>query len=346
VNDRFLRACRRQPVDATPVWFMRQAGRYMADYRALREKYTLLEICREPSLAVQVTLQPVDAIEVDAAILFSDLLVPFEPMGLEFDFVKGEGPSIASPVRSAADVARLRAFEPRESLGHVLETIRLLRRELEGRVPLIGFGGAPFTLAAYAIEGGPSRDYLRTKTFMYSEPRAWHRLCGLFADVITDYLRAQTDAGAQALQIFDSWAGALGRSDYREFALPHTRRIFDGLADTGVPLIHFGVGTTAILADLAAAGGDVVGVDWRQGLDDAWEVLGPTRGIQGNLDPALLFGPRDRLLAAADDVLRRAGGRPGHVFNLGHGILPGTRIEQVQALAEHVHRATTRPSDV
>jgi uroporphyrinogen decarboxylase len=316
----------------------------MPQYRALREKYSLLELCREPSLAVEVTLQPLAIVEVDAAILFSDLLLPFGPMGLEFDFVKGEGPSIACPIRSASDVDRLVRFEPREALGHVLETIRLLRRELDGRLPLIGFGGAPFTLAAYAIEGGPSRDYLRTKTFMYGHPRAWHRLCELFADVIADYLRAQVEAGAQALQVFDSWAGALGRVDYREFALPHTRRIFDAVADAGVPLIHFGVGTTAILADLAEAGGHVVGVDWRQGLDDAWEVLGSGRGIQGNLDPALLFAPRDRLLAAADDVLKRAGRRPGHIFNLGHGVLPTTPVESVQALARHVHEVTRTDS--
>jgi uroporphyrinogen decarboxylase len=343
VNDRFLRACRLEPVDATPVWFMRQAGRYLPQYRALRERYSLLDLCAQPELAVQVTLQPIDAIEVDAAILFSDLLLPFTPMGLRFDFVKGEGPSVENPIRSAADAGRLTRFEPRESLGHVLETIRLLRRELAGRVPLIGFGGAPFTLAAYAIEGGPSRDYLRTKTFMYAEPQAWHRLCAFFADVMTEYLRAQVEAGAQALQIFDSWAGALGRADYREFAMPHTKRIFDGVADTGVPLIHFGVGTTAILADLADAGGHVVGVDWRQGLDEAWRTLGHDRGIQGNLDPALLFAPRERLLAAADDILKRASGRPGHIFNLGHGVLPGTPVENVQALAGYVHRRTSVP---
>jgi uroporphyrinogen decarboxylase len=342
VNDRFLRACRRQPVDATPVWFMRQAGRYMADYREIRQRHSLLEICRQPELAVAVTLQPVDAIEVDAAILFSDLLLPFTPMGLDFDFVKGEGPSIERPIRSAEDVARLRQFEPREALGHVLETIRLLRKELDGRVPLIGFGGAPFTLAAYAIEGGPSSQYERTKPFMYSQPAAWHRLCEYFASLMTDYLVAQVEAGAQALQIFDSWAGALSRADYREFALPHTRRIFDGLRDTGVPLIHFGVGTTAILRDLAEAGGDVIGVDWRLPLDEAWALVGDQRAVQGNLDPTLLLGPRDRLLVAADDVLQRAAGRPGHVFNLGHGILPSTPLEHVQELARHVHTASRR----
>ena len=320
---------------------MRQAGRYLPQYRALREKYSLLELCRQPDLAVTVTLQPLDVLDVDAAILFSDLLLPFEPMGLEFDFVKGEGPAVSNPVRSAADVDRLHTFEP-EALGHVLETIQMLRRELAGRVPLIGFGGAPFTLAAYAIEGGPSRDYLRTKTFMYEQPAAWHRLCEVFATSLTRYLIAQVDAGAQALQIFDSWAGALGRQDYREFVLPHTRRIFEGLAGTGVPLIHFGVGATAILPDLVEAGGNVIGVDWRQNLDDAWNVIGPARGIQGNLDPVRLFGPRDRLLAAADDILARAAGRPGHIFNLGHGVLPPTPIENLQALTDHVHERTTR----
>ena len=342
MNDRFLRACRREAVDATPVWFMRQAGRYMQVYRDLRARYSLLEICRQPDLAIAVTLQPLDAIEVDAAILFSDLLLPFTPMGLDFDFVKGEGPSIERPIRSADDVARLRTFEPREALGHVLETIRLLRQELAGRVPLIGFGGAPFTLASYAIEGGPSSRYELTKRFMYSQPRAWHQLCDYFATVMADYLRAQVDAGAQAVQIFDSWAGALSRNDYREFALPHTRRIFDGLANAGVPLIHFGVGTTAILADIAQAGGHVVGVDWRLPLDEAWDAIGHERGIQGNLDPTLLLGPTDRLLLAADDVLFRAAGRPGHIFNLGHGILPSTPLEHVQELARHVHAASRR----
>ena len=337
MNDRFLRACRRQPVDATPVWFMRQAGRYMSEYRELRARYSLLDICRAPELAVAVTLQPVNAIEVDAAILFSDLLVPFTPLGLDFDFVKGEGPSIENPIRSAADVNRLRAFEPREALGHVLETIRILRRELSDRVPLIGFGGAPFTLASYAIEGGPSTNYARTKAFMYSEPEAWHRLCDRFASAIADYLAAQVEAGAQALQIFDSWAGSLGRMDYREFALPHSRQLFTALRSTGVPVIHFGVGTSAILPDLTEAGGDVIGVDWRLPLDEAWFVVGHDRALQGNLDPTLLLGPRERMLSAADDVLRRAGNRPGHIFNLGHGVLPATSLEQVQALAKHVH---------
>jgi uroporphyrinogen decarboxylase len=337
VNNRFLRACRREAVDATPVWFMRQAGRYMAEYRALRQRYSLLQICAEPELAAAVTLQPVNRIEVDAAILFSDLLLPFTAMGLEFDFVKGEGPSIDRPVRHASDVDRVRAFEPRQQLAHVLATIRLLRRELDGKVPLIGFGGAPFTLAAYAIEGGPSTSYVTTKAFMYEQPAAWHTLCDRFATVMADYLRAQVDAGVQAVQLFDSWVGQLSRPDYREFALPHTKKIFDALHGVGVPTLHFGVGTGALLADMRDAGGDVIGVDWRQPLDEAWTTIGHDRGIQGNLDPTLLVGPLDRLNASADDVLRRAAGRPGHIFNLGHGILPQTSIEHVQALARHVH---------
>ena len=320
---------------------MRQAGRYMADYRALRKRFSLLEICREPELAVAVTLQPVDVIEVDAAILFSDLLIPFTPLGLHFDFIKGEGPSIEKPVRTPADVARLRKFEPRQELPYVFETIRLLRKELDGRVPLIGFAGAPFTLAAYAIEGGPSTTYTQTKAFMYSQPEAWHRLCEKLADTVTGFLAAQVEAGVQAVQIFDSWAGALGRADYREFALPHTKSIFDRLQPLDVPLIHFGVGATAILGDIAEAGGDVIGVDWREPLDEAWARL-PNRAIQGNLDPALLLGPMDRMLAAASDVLTRAAKRPGHIFNLGHGIQPPTSLEHVQELAKFVHRQSLR----
>ncbi len=316
---------------------MRQAGRYMADYRALRQRYSLLQICAEPELAVAVTLQPVDVIDVDAAILFSDLLLPFTPMGLDFDFLKGEGPAVEHPVRHASDVDRVRRFEPREALGHVLTTIRLLRQELEERVPLIGFGGAPFTMASYAIEGGPSTSYAKTKSFMYSQPAAWHALCGTFASVMADYLIAQVEAGVQAIQLFDSWAGQLSRQDYREFAQPHTRRIFDALAGCGVPTLHFGVGTAQILADMKAAGGDVIGVDWRLPIDEAWTVVGSDRAVQGNLDPTTLLGPMERLIAATDDVLRRAAGRPGHIFNLGHGILPNTELPKVQALARHVH---------
>jgi uroporphyrinogen decarboxylase len=317
---------------------MRQAGRYMSEYRALREKYSLLEICRTPDLATEVTLQPVRRIDLDAAILFSDLLLPLEPMGIRFDFVKGEGPAIANPIESAGDIAALRRFEPRESLGHVLRAIQQVQDALGGYVPLIGFGGAPFTLASYAIEGGHSNNFARTKALMYGEPAAWHQLCELLADVMTDYLRAQIEAGVDAIQVFDSWVGALHAADYREFVLPHTRRIFEGLAGHGVPTIHFGVGTGSILPELREAGGDVIGVDWRTPIDAAWERIGYDRAVQGNLDPTLLLGPVERALAGAEDVLARAAGRPGHIFNLGHGILPTTPLAHVQAVARYVHR--------
>jgi uroporphyrinogen decarboxylase len=322
---------------------MRQAGRYMAVYRKLRERYSLLDLCRTPDLATEVTMQPVNAIEVDAAILFSDLLLPLEPMGIRFDFVKGEGPQIENPIAGEADIARLRRFEPRESLAHVLQAIRQIQVELKGRIPLIGFAGAPFTLASYAIEGGHSNNFARTKQIMYGQPEAWHRLCALFAEIIGDYLVAQVEAGVDTVQVFDSWVGALNSRDYREFILPHTRRIFEIVTSrTTVPTIHFGVGSWAILADMREAGGDVIGADWRVPLDEAWERIGHDRAIQGNLDPTLLLGPLPRMLAEADDVLARAGGRPGHIFNLGHGLLPPTPLEHVQELARHVHAHTRR----
>jgi uroporphyrinogen decarboxylase len=340
-TSRFLKACRREPVDATPVWFMRQAGRYMSEYRALRAKHSLLELCRTPDLATEVTLQPVRRIEVDAAILFSDLLLPLEPMGLPFDFIKGEGPQIERPIESSDDIDRLKTFEPREKLGHVLDAIRQVQRELAGRVPLIGFAGAPFTLASYAIEGGHSNNFARTKSLMYGHPDAWHRLCEKFASVVSDYLVAQIDAGVDAVQVFDSWVGALGPSDYREFAMPHTKRIFETIGRR-VPTIHFGVGTATILESIRDAGGDVVGVDWRSPLDEAWARIGYDRAVQGNLDPTLLLGPTTRLLDAAEDIVRRAGNRPGHIFNLGHGILPSTPLEHVQMVARHVHSVSRR----
>jgi uroporphyrinogen decarboxylase len=312
----------------------------MTEYRALRERYSLLELCRTPDLATEVTLQPVRRIDVDAAILFSDLLLPLEPMGIPFDFVKGEGPAIESPLRTELDLRRVKRFEPRESLASVLQAIRQIKRELRGRVPLIGFAGAPFTLASYAIEGGHSTAFACTKALMYGAPAAWHQFCDLIADVIGEYLVAQVEAGADVVQVFDSWVGALNASDYREFILPHTRRIFERVSSTGVPTIHFGVGTAAILPEMREAGGDVIGADWRIPLDDAWVRIGSDRGIQGNLDPTLLLGPLDRIIAATDDVLARAGGRPGHIFNLGHGILPMTPLEHVQAVARYVHQKT------
>jgi uroporphyrinogen decarboxylase len=336
-NDRFLCACRRQPVDTTPVWFMRQAGRYMSEYRALRERYSMLELCRTPDLATEVTLQPIRQFPLDAAIIFSDLLLPLEPLGIPFDFVKGEGPQVLEPVRSRTDIDRLRTFEPREALSPVLAAIRQVKAELAGRLPLIGFVGAPFTLASYAIEGGHSTHYARAKALMYSDPVAWHDLCGRLAEMAGEYLVAQVEAGADVVQVFDSWVGALSPADYREFVLPHSRRVFEIVRTTGVPTIHFGTGTATLLDSIAAAGSDVVGADWRIPIDEAWERIGPERAVQGNLDPTLLLGPQDRLLAGAADVLRRAGGRPGHVFNLGHGILPGTPVENVALLAQFVH---------
>jgi uroporphyrinogen decarboxylase len=338
---RFLKACRREPVDATPVWFMRQAGRYMQEYRALRAQYSLLEICGTPDLATEVTLQPIRRLEVDAAILFSDLLLPLAPMGLPFDFVKGEGPQIEHPIEGPADIEKLRVFEPREALGHVLAAIRQIQRELHGRVPLIGFAGAPFTLASYAIEGGHSNNFARTKALMYGHPDDWHRLCEKLSRVVADFVVAQIEAGVDAIQIFDSWVGALDAGDYREFAQPHTRAIFEAIGGR-VPTIHFGTGTATILEELRDAGGDVIGVDWRIPIDDAWDRIGADHAVQGNLDPTLLLGPPARMLQQTDAILTRIGTRPGHIFNLGHGILPSTPVEHVQMLAHYVHTASRR----
>jgi uroporphyrinogen decarboxylase len=335
VNDRFLRACRRQPVDATPVWFMRQAGRYMPEYRALRARHSMLELCRTPDLAAEVTMQPVRRVPLDAAIIFSDLLLPLEPMGLPFDFVKGDGPVVAAPLRSEADIERLRPVEPREAFRPVLDAIRLVKPQLD--IPLIGFAGAPFTLASYAIEGSHSNNYAHTKSLMYQCPGAWHSLCAKLAEMAADYLRAQAEAGADVVQVFDSWVGVLSAADYREFVLPHVRALFDRMSDVAAPKIHFGTGTAMLLELQREAGGDVIGADWRIGLDEAWTRIGHDRAIQGNLDPTLLLAPRERLLAGVEDVMRRAAGRPGHVFNLGHGILPATPIEAVQAVTDYVH---------
>ena len=321
----------------------------MSEYRTLRERYSLLDLCRTPDLATEVTLQPVRRIDVDAAILFSDLLLPLAPLGIPFDFVRGEGPAIETPLRSEADLARIRPFDPRAELGYVLEAIRQIQRALKGRVPLIGFAGAPFTLASYAIEGGHSSNFAHTKSLMYGHPKAWHQFCDTVAGVIGEYLVAQIEAGVDAVMVFDSWVGALNAADYREFIMPHTKTIFDRLRTTAgeaggrdVPTIHFGVGTGAILHLMRDAGGDVIGADWRTPLDEAWERIGHDRAIQGNLDPTLLLGPLDRVFAATDDVLARAGDRPGHIFNFGHGILPTTPVEHVQALARYVHQKTRR----
>ncbi len=341
MNDRFLKACRREPVDCTPVWFMRQAGRYMVEYRRLREKHSILELCKMPELAAQVTLQPIDRFALDAAIIFADILLPLEPMGLSLEFAEGEGPIIHNPVRDQAAVDRLKVIDDTE-LQYVMDAISLTRKMLAGRVPLIGFAGAPFTLASYAIEGGSSRNYIHTKQMMYREPETWHRLMDKFARVITGYLRRQIKAGAQAVQLFDSWVGCLSAGDYAEYVMPHVQLIFEGLKHEGVPLIHFGTGTTAILKAMRQAGGDVIGIDWRIPIDEAWAMVGYDRAVQGNLDPVTLFGPISEIERRVTDILRRAAGRPGHIFNLGHGILPNTPVENVAATIDLVHKLSTR----
>ncbi len=340
ISDRFLRACRREAVDTTPVWFMRQAGRYMPEYRAIREKHTLLEICQQPDLAAEVTLQPVQALGVDAAILFADILLPAIPLGVGLDFAKGEGPVLQRPVRTLADVNGLRPVNPETDLGYVLEAIKLLRAGLSG-IPLIGFCGAPFTLASYLIEGGSSREFTKTKTMMYAAPEAWHALMDKLASVLADYITAQIRAGAQAVQVFDSWVGALSPQDYVDFVQPYSRRVLKAAQVTGVPVIHFGTGATTLLPAMRAAGGTVMGLDWRVALDEGWNIAGTDMSVQGNLDPAALFAPLPELKKRVHDVMRRAQGRPGHIFNLGHGILQNTPVENVKAVVEMVHEYST-----
>jgi len=336
-DSRFLQACRREPTDVTPVWFMRQAGRYMPEYRALRQKHTILELCHHPDLAAEVTLQPIARLGVDAAILFADILLPFEPLGLGLSFEAGEGPRIAHPIRRAVDVSALPPVDPTHDLGYVLDAVSLAVRALPANIPLIGFAGAPFTLARYAIEGGATRSFAVTKQFMYAEPAAWHALLGRFAELVGRYLAAQAAAGARALQLFDSWVGCLAPEDYREHVQPYSRRALELARAGGVPVIHFATDTAGFLDDFAAAGGDVIGVDWRIPLDVAWQRIGAGRAIQGNLDPTLLLAPRAVLEARVRDVLARAAGRPGHIFNLGHGVLPETPVEALQAVVEIVH---------
>jgi uroporphyrinogen decarboxylase len=339
MNDRFVRACRREPVDATPVWFMRQAGRSFAAYRSLRERYGILELAKTPELCAEVTLMPVRELAVDAAVLFADIMLPLEPMGVDLRIEPEVGPIIERPIRSAADVTGLRPFD-REAVSFTLDAIRLVRRELDGNAGVIGFSGAPFTLACYLVEGRPSRDFATAKAFMYREPNAWHDLMERLSVMVVAYLRAQVDAGADVVQLFDSWVGGLGPADYREFVQPHVRRIFDGLE--GVPTIHFGTGTSALLELMAEAGGDVIGVDQRLSLDDAWRRIGYDRGIQGNLDAARLLAGWDATETGARAILAEADGRPGHVFNLGHGVLPETDTGVLRRLVEFVHEQTAR----
>jgi len=338
-NDRFLRACRREPVDATPVWFMRQAGRSLPEYRELRGDADVLTLTRTPELAAEICLQPVRRYDVDAAILFCDIMVPIAGVGVDVRIVQNQGPTLAEPFRTDADLSRLRPIEPEADVPFVMETIRLVRKEL--RIPLIGFSGAPFTLASYLVEGRPSRDHTNTKALMHREPETWGRLMDALTGMMITYLRAQVEAGVQALQLFDSWAGALDPTDYERHVLPWTTRIVDGVKDLGVPTIHFGVNTGHLLSLMARAETDVVGVDWRTPLDEAWGRIGEQHGIQGNLDPAACLGPWEVVEAKAGDVLRQAGGRTGHIFNLGHGVLPETDPGTLARLTDLVHEETS-----
>ncbi len=338
-SDRFLKACRLEEVDCTPVWLMRQAGRYMAEYRRLRDKYSLLEMFKTPEIAAVVTMQPINAFELDAAIIFADILLPLEGMGINLDFPEKEGPRISNPVRTEADVSAIRVFDAEESLGYVLQALRMVRTEIDGKVPLIGFAGAPFTLASYMIEGGSSKNYLRTKGMMYQNPDLWDRLMTKLSGIISSFLLAQVRAGAQVVQLFDSWIGCLSPADYQDYVLPHTKRIFDALREAvGIPSIHFGTGNADLLPHMRAAGGDVIGVDWRTTLDVAWRRVGPGVGIQGNLDPVTLMAPRTLLMERVSAILDQAGNRPGHIFNLGHGVLPPTSEDSVQDLVDFVHK--------
>ena len=336
----FMKACRREAVPYTPVWLMRQAGRYMAEYRAVREKMSFLELCKNPRLCSEVMCTAVDKLGVDAAIIFSDLLPILEPMGMGLEFSPGDGPRIDNPVREASDVDRIVELENVDALSFVVETVAQTRQDLPEAIPVIGFAGAPFTLASYAIEGGASRSFLHTKTLMYREPAAWHELMQRLSRSIVLYLNAQIAAGAQAVQLFDSWVGCLGPDDYRTYVLPHVREIIDGVAP-GAPLIHFATGNPALLAPMAEAGGDVIGVDWRIGLAEAWRQVGDERGVQGNLDPLVLLADRDTIRGRVKEILDSVAGRRGHIFNLGHGVMPQTPVDNVRFLVDLVHEMTT-----
>jgi len=348
-NDLFLRAARREATESTPVWMMRQAGRYLPEYRAIREKHGFLEMCRTPELAVEVTLQPVDLVGVDAAILFSDILVSFPGMGLDLEFAKGEGPVIHNPIRSVADVEKLRVPDPYEATGYVMDAIKILRTELVDKVPLIGFAGAPFTLASYAIEGHGTRDYEHCKALMWGEPVAWDMLMNKFADTVIAYLNAQIDAGAQVVQVFDSWVGYVAPRDYQRSVLPYTTRVIEEVTahgnatvEGGVPVIHFANGATSMLDLVQQAGGDIVGVDWRLDMAKAVEMIHPRFGIQGNIDPVALFAPDDAIERMVVEILEAFGTRPGHIFNLGHGIHKTTDPEKARTFIRLVHEHSAR----
>ncbi|MEK7860266.1 MAG: uroporphyrinogen decarboxylase, partial [Chloroflexota bacterium] len=331
-----VRACRRERVERTPVWFMRQAGRCLAEYRALRDRWGILEIARTPELAARVTAMPVARLGVDAAVLYADIMLPLDGMGVPFHIQPDLGPIVERPIRTASDVEDLRVIDAEEATPYLFEEIRMLRRDLAPEIALVGFAGGPFTLASYLIEGRPSREYARTKAMLFGEPELWSRLMRTLTEVLVRYLRAQVDAGVQVVQLFDSWIGALAPADYERAVLPWSRRIFEGLAETGVPRIHFGTGNPELLPLMASVPCEVVSVDWRLPLDLAWERIGAERAIQGNLDPGACLAPFDVVAAAARDVLRRAAGRPGHIFNLGHGVLPDTDADTLARLAELV----------
>ncbi len=335
-NGRFLDACRRRQTDVRPVWFMRQAGRYLKPYRDIRTKHGILEICKNAELAAAVTLQPIDILDVDAAIIFADLLLPVEPMGLKLEFVSGEGPSIDNAITEPEDIDSLSTTNT-DDLGYVGESIKLVNASLGGRIPVIGFVGAPFTLASYMIEGGPSKTFLKTKKLMYGNEIMWRRLMGKLVDVLGDFGRIQVGAGAKAMQVFDSWVGALGPDDYVRYVQPYSRALIERLRVGSIPVIHFGTGTGGFFKELHAAGGDVLGVDWRINIDYAWTEIGHRSAIQGNLDPIALFAPLSELRTKVHDLLQRTGSRPGHIVNLGHGILPETPVENVKAVVQMVH---------
>ena len=341
---RLLEACNRRPVDATPIWLMRQAGRYLPEYRAIKEKLSFIEMCKDPAVATEVTLQPLERFELDAAIVFADILLPLEGMGIGFHFSRDDGPVIDHTVRRAADLEGVRVVEPERDVPYLLETIRLVRAEVEGKVPLIGFAGAPFTLASYVVEGAHSRHYAEIKKLMYGDPQTYARLMDLLTDSIVVYLQAQVEAGAQVLQVFDSWVGCLSPYDYERLVLPWSRRVLHGVSDLGVPVIHFANGASSMLPLVARAGGDVVGIDWHIDLDEAWRQLDETAespsggfAVQGNLDPIALLGPGAEVEARAADVLARARGRVGHLFNLGHGLIPAVPPDNVRRLVDFVH---------
>jgi len=332
------RACRREGVERTPVWFMRQAGRSLPEYRKLRKRHDLFSVCRQPELCAEVTLQPVRSHGVDAAVMFADIMLPVIGMGVDVELVENVGPVIADPVRTRADVERLRVPEPDEAVPFILEAVRLVRAELPAEKAVIGFAGGPFTVAGYLIEGKPTREFVQTKACMYARPEVWHALMDKLAETSVAYVRAKVEAGADVIQVFDSWVGALSPADYEEFVAPYSARV---LAAVDVPTIHFGTGTTHLLTAMTSAGGDVIGLDWRIPIERGWEIVGPDRGVQGNLDPALLLGPFERVEAAANRILDAVGGRHGHIFNLGHGVLPDTDPADLARLVEVVHARTS-----